>query len=413
MERIILHCDMNNFYASVECMLDPSLASLPLAVCGSESDRHGIVLAKNELAKARGIKTAEPIWQARRRCPELVTVSPHYDEYLRLSRAARRIYERYTDLVEGFGLDECWLDCTGSSRLFGSPEEIAEEIRLAVRRELGLTISVGVSFNKVFAKLASDMKKPDAVTVISEENFRETVWQLPVGDLLGVGGATAKRLSTLGIRTIGDLAVFPEPVLEQLIGKIGKDLRRHALGLDFTPVVSREEECPEQSIGHGVTLAEDLVGASEVETLMISLTEEIGHRLYLYDTRAEGIAISIRDSRLHVKEWQCKLSAPTQSARVLAREAFELFSRSYGWELPIRSVSVRATHLNTSEESSQICIFDESERLTRAEVLDTAVEKIRHRFGLGAIRAASLFSGAGKKMPRRRERCALPSGARF
>ncbi len=413
MDRVILHCDMNNFYASVECMLNPSLAELPIAVCGSESDRHGIVLAKNEKAKASGVRTAEPIWQAMRKCPKLKVVSPHFDEYVRISRAVRKIYERYTDLVESFGLDECWLDCSASVRLFGSGEEIARELRRVVREELGLTISVGVSFNKVFAKLASDMKKPNAVTVISKENFRDVAWPLPAETLLGVGGATGARLKRIGISTVGDLAVFPEAPLYRLLGSVGRDLRRFALGLDFSAVEAKVDESPDRSLGHGITTAEDLTTSAEVERLILSLTEEIGHRLFLYHRHAEGISVSVRDSRLRVKEWQCKLSSPTQSARTIAKEACELFKKNYGWENPLRSVTVRAIGLSASELAGQIGIFDD-ERDSGRNSLDRTVEEIRHRFGLGAIRSASLFGGAGKrKLPQRRERCALPTGMRF
>lgn len=413
MDRVILHCDMNNFYASVECMLDPTLVDLPIAVCGSESERHGIVLAKNERAKASGVRTAEPIWQAMRKCPGLKVVSPHFDEYVRISRAVRRIYERYTDLVESFGLDECWLDCSSSARLFGSGEEIARELCRAVKEELGLTISVGVSFNKVFAKLASDMKKPNAVSVISKENFRDVAWRLPAKDMLGVGAATGARLKTIGISTIGDLAVFPEAPLYRLLGSVGRDLRRFALGLDFSPVEAREDESPDHSIGHGITTAQDLTTPSEVETLILSLTEEIGHRLFLYHRHADGIAVSVRDSRLRVKEWQCKLSSPTQSARTIAKEACELFRKNYGWENPLRSVSVRAIGLSSSELSGQIGIFDD-ETDVKSKTLDRTVEEIRRRFGLASIRSASLFGGMGKRrLPSRRERCAFSSAARL
>jgi DNA polymerase-4 len=265
----------------------------------------------------------------------------------------------------------------------------------------------------VFAKLASDMKKPNAVTVISKENFRDVAWPLPAEVMLGVGSATGARLRTIGVSTIGDLAVFPEAPLHRLLGSVGRDLRRFALGLDFSAVEPKEDESPDQSLGHGITTAEDLTTSSDVETLILSLTEEIGHRLFLYRRHAEGISVSVRDSRLHVKEWQCRLSSPTQSARTLAREAYELFRRNYGWENPLRSVTVRAIGLSSSELSGQIGIFD-GERYAKGETLDRTVDEIRHRFGLGAIRAASLFKGAGKKkLPSRRERCALPAGARF
>ena len=407
MDRIILHCDMNNFFASVECMLNPALRGQPVAVCGSVKDRHGIVLAKNELAKAAGVSTGEAIWRARQKCPALVTVEPHYDEYARISRAARRIYGRYTDLVEPFGMDECWLDCTGSTRLFGSGEEIAERIRREIFSELGVTVSVGVSFNKIFAKLGSDMKKPDAVTVISRERFREQIWGLPVTDLLGVGAATGKRLLSFGIRTIGDLALFPEEPLRRTLGKCGTMLRRYALGLDFSSVIPHDGDCPDQSVGHGVTTAADLVTGEEVEAVILSLTEEIGHRLFLYGKKAEGISVSVRDSRLRVREWQCPLVLPTQSPRIIAREAFRLFVKSYGWENPLRSVTVRAIRLSSAEATGQLTVFDGLDRDQRFEAADRAVEGIRRRFGRAAIRSASLLSES--KLPEKHLGSLFPS----
>ena len=398
MDRVILHCDMNNFFASVECMLNPSLAGHPVAVCGSERDRHGIVLAKNELAKACGVVTAEAIWQAKQKCPSLVTVEPHYREYARISCAAREIYGCYTDLVEPFGMDECWLDCSGSTRLFGSGEQIAESIRRRILSELGVTVSVGVSFNKVFAKLGSDMKKPNAVTVIPYESFRTQIWGLPVTDLLGVGAATGKKLHSFGIRTIGDLALFPEQPLRLALGKCGTMLRRYALGLDFSAVAPRSQDSADQSVSHGITTAADLVTNEEVESVILSLTEQIGHRLFLHGKRADGIAVAVRDSRLRVKEWQCPLTLPTQSPRIIAREAFRLFLKNYGWEHPLRSVTVRAIRLSSVEASGQLTVFDDLDRDRRCEAADRAAESIRRRYGTRAIRSASLI-GAADKMP--------------
>ncbi len=406
MDRVILHCDMNNFYASVEAMLNPALKGLPIAVCGSAEERHGIVLAKSEAAKACGVSTGEAIWQAKQKCPALVTVPPHYEEYARVSRAARRIYERYTDEVEPFGMDECWLDCTGSTRLFGSGEEIAERIRREISSELGVTVSIGVSFNKIFAKLGSDMKKPDAITVIPRESFREMIWGLPVTDLLGVGGATGKKLLSFGIRTIGDLALFPEAPLVKALGKCGTVLRRYAMGLDFSSVTPHTDDSPDQSVGHGITTAADLVKNEEVEAVMQSLTEEIGQRLFLYGKRAEGVSISVRDSRLRTKEWQCPLALATQSPRIIAREAFRLFVKNYGWEEPLRSVTVRAIRLTSSEAIGQISMFDELDRDRRYEAADRAVFGIRRRFGGAAIRSASVL--AQPKLPDARVRSLFP-----
>lgn len=224
MERVILHCDLNNFFASVELLSRPEWKQVPMAVCGSVEARHGVILAKNEPAKRYGVKTAETLWEARRKCPQLITVPPHPDQYRIFSRRAHRVYERFTDRIEPFGIDECWLDVTGSVPLFGSGEEIAHAIRRAVKEELGLTVSVGVSFNKVFAKLGSDLKKPDAVTVIRRAEFQKLLWPLPVETLIGVGKSTLRILHGMGVITIGDLAQAPLSTLRAALGKNGEQL---------------------------------------------------------------------------------------------------------------------------------------------------------------------------------------------
>ena len=236
MDRVILHCDMNSFYASVECLYNPSIRNKPVAVGGSVEKRNGIILAKNDVAKRFGVKTGDALWQARQKCPNLVIVPPDFKKYIKLSRLAVEIYNSYTNLVEGFGLDECWLDVTGSTHLFGSGEEIAEAIRQRVKTELGITCSIGVSFNKIFAKLGSDMKKPDAITVITKDNYKSTVWPLPVEDLLFVGRATKQKLNRYGIKTIGDLACSNLSFLETLLGKWGSYLWGYANGLDASTV---------------------------------------------------------------------------------------------------------------------------------------------------------------------------------
>ena len=216
-QRVILHSDMNSFYASVEMMLDPSLKGKAVAVCGATEDRHGIVLAKSELAKKAGVKTGMVNWEAKQRCPGLILVPPQYDQYLKYSKLAHQIYYRYTDLVEPFGMDECWLDLTGSGA-YGTGMEIAQKIRTACREELGLTVSIGVSFNKIFAKLGSDLKKPDAVTQITKEDFREKVWPLAAAELIYVGRATEAKLARYGVHTIGELAAIPPEILQKWFG---------------------------------------------------------------------------------------------------------------------------------------------------------------------------------------------------
>ena len=254
--RKILHSDMNNFYASVECMLNPSLKGYPVAVCGSVEERHGIVLAKNYPAKAYGVATGEAVWQAKEKCPDLIVVPPHYEEYIKYSKLAREIYQRYTNQVEPYGMDECWLDITGFG--VGDPTAVAHEIRNTIKSELGLTVSVGVSFNKIFAKLGSDMKKPDAVTTIPHDTFREKIWSLPASDLLFVGRATKRFLDRFCIRTIGDLANTQPEFLKSHIGVNGLKLWRYANGYDDSPVMKQDYKSPVKSVGHGTTTVEDL-----------------------------------------------------------------------------------------------------------------------------------------------------------
>lgn len=257
-ERTILHSDMNCFYASVEMMLDPSLRGKAVAVCGSTENRHGIVLAKSELAKKAGVKTGMVNWEARQRCPDLIMVKPQYEQYLKYSELARNIYQRYTDQVEPYGMDECWLDVGGSRSVCGSGMEIAESIRQTVKEELGLTVSIGVSFNKMFAKLGSDMKKPDAITEIRKATFKEKIWPLPASDLLFVGRATTAKLEQYGITTIGGIANADPQFLKRLLGVNGLGLWWSATGLDDTPVMHKDFVSPIKSVGHGITSTADL-----------------------------------------------------------------------------------------------------------------------------------------------------------
>ena len=275
MERTILHCDMNNFYASCECAQNPSLRGKPIAVCGSKEERHGIVLAKNELAKTCGVQTGEAIWQAQQKCKGLVVVPPHYDLYLRYSKLARSIYAEYTDLIEPMGLDEVWLDVTGSRALFGDGMTIAEILRKRIRAELGLTISVGVSFNKIFAKLGSDLKKPDAITEIPRDRFRQITGPLPVNALFGVGRATTKALHGIGVTTVGRLAETPLSVLTYKFGKNGVTLWQNANGEDHSPVAPMDADLPMKTAGHGVTTSRDLENDAEVWRIMLQLTQDL------------------------------------------------------------------------------------------------------------------------------------------
>ena len=391
MERVILHSDLNNFYASVECMKNPRLKAFPVAVCGDAEKRHGIVLAKNEKAKLYGVSTGETIWQAKAKCPGLVIVTPNHWDYAIYSRRARDIYDRYTDKIEAFGLDECWLDVTGSVGLFGSGEKIAHEIREAVKRELGVTVSVGVSFNKVFAKLASDMKKPDAVTIIGKNDFKEKIWHLPASDMLGVGRKTYMKLMECGIFTIGQVAARPPEFLCHKFGKSGLDIWCSANGLDCSEVESKDDERLDKSCGHGITMPHDLCKSEEVWKVMLDLSQDIGHRLSVCRMRATGVSIAIRDNRFFTKQWQTRLSLSTGSPSLLAREAFSLFETNYTWNYPVRSVTVRAINLIPSSTPEQVGLFYDTDKLARTEKLDKTVESIRMRYGKQVICNATLL----------------------
>ncbi len=397
MRREILHSDMNSFYASVEIMLNPSLKGKAVAVCGNTEDRHGIVLAKSDPAKKCGVKTGMAVWEAERLCRDIIFVPPKYDEYLKYSKLAHKIYQDYTDMIEPYGMDECWLDVTGSDRLFGNGEEIANAIRNRIKKELNLTVSVGVSFNKIFAKLASDMQKPDAVTVIKAENFKEKVWGLPAGDLLFVGRATETKLKKLGIHTIGDIAKTDEKVLKSFLGVNGVYLKKYALGRDNSPVTNMYSCAPVKSVGHGITCVCDLNNNYEVWRVMLELSQNVGHRLRKYDLKAGGVQISIRNSNLQFHQFQATLDVCTQSPSVIASKGFEIFKNNYDWNLPVRAVSIRAIKLLDKTVPEQLSLFCDGNTLEKIDKRDLCVEKIRSKFGKDAIRNAVLMGDL--KMP--------------
>ncbi len=399
-ERVILHADMNNFYASVECMLNPKLKGHPVAVGGDVEARHGIILAKNYEAKKFGIQTGEALWQARQKCKELLIVPPHYEEYIKYSRLARKIYEEYTDFIQPYGMDENWLDVTGSTGIFGDGEAIANQLRERIKYELGLTISVGVSFNMIFAKLGSDMKKPDAVTVIPKDTFREKIWHLPASDMLGVGRSTEKLLASYGIRTIGDLANAYPDMIHRKLGKNGMALLAYANGQDQSRVQKQDFEPPMKSVGHGITTIQDLENNAEVWNLMLALSQDIGHKLRVYHKNACGVAIYIRyvqEKQLMGKQWQCQLPIATHSAAIIAKAAYQLFERNYTWTNTIRAVTVRAINLQSQDVPQQLQFFSDPFLVDKKERVETVVEEIRSRFGKYSIQPACLFQNL--KMP--------------
>ena len=380
-DRIILHCDLNNFFASVSLLSNPTLYDMPVAVCGSIEARHGIVLAKNEIAKKFGVKTAEAVWEAKQKCPDLVTLPPDYKKYHEYSVRAREIYARYTDLIEPFGIDECWLDVTGSTLLFGAGEQIANKIRNDIKRELGITVSVGVSFNKVFAKLGSDMKKPDAITIISRENFKQKVWCLPVSDMLFVGKSTAQKLNQNGIFTIGDVTKCDDTMLSRLLGKAGAQLKNYALGEDVSPVTPESDDDIPKSIGRTITPPEDIVNSDGVWKLYIGIAEEISEILHAKGLYAATIQVHTRDTNLKTKEYSRTLTSPLNTSILLAREAMKIFEKNYTWDLPLRSVGFRVTNLKGDNVAFQTNIFDDDRDNEREEKIENSILNVRKKFG--------------------------------
>ena len=370
-DRVIFHCDLNSFYASVELLDRPELRHRPVAVCGDPNSRHGIILAKNEPAKAFGVKTAETIWQAKRKCPGLVLLPAHHGRYRDLSRQINGLYQEYTDLVEPFGIDESWLDVTGTLHLFGGdPRALADRLREEMRRRFGLTISVGVSFNKVFAKLGSDYKKPDATTVIDRDNFREIVWPLPVGDLLYVGRAAAETLRQLGIGTIGQLAAFDRERLFQALGKMGAQLHDYACGLDRSPVQGRDQ----------------------LRAGIAQLSDQVAGRLRKCGMKCKGVSLSIRDPAFRDIGRQLRLDPPTDLAREIAGAAMSLAEGCWNMDQPVRALTVTAIYLIPADEAgAQLDLFDRdgSAKRERLERLEGTLDQIRARYGAGAISPAS------------------------
>ena len=381
MDRVILHVDMNNFYASVECLLNPSLDGKAVAVGGSVEDRRGIILARNMLAKNTGVTTGETIWQARQKCPDLIIVPPQFHEYMKFSNLAQEIYARYTGHIEPFGVDECWLDVSGCEMLFGDGERIAHQIRRSIKSELGLTVSVGVSFNKIFAKLGSDLKKPDAVTLIPKESFRDKLWGLPARDLMGVGPSTQKVLDRFQVKTIGDLArIHPSILAISLKGQAYK-LHAYANGLDDAPVLHKDFVLPAKSVGRGSTTPIDLTHNQEVWQLMRRLCQDIGHTLRSYKMKAQGVSISIKNKDFNTRQWQRQLPVPTQSASYMARNAFSLFEKAYRWDKDVRAVTVTAINLCPENTPCQLDMFCDAELEYKLAKVDAVVDDLRGRFG--------------------------------
>ena len=402
-DRVILHCDLNSFYASVELLDYPELRDKPVAVCGDPESRHGIILAKNEAAKKFKVQTAETVWQARKKCPDLILLPAHHSKYHDYSKKVNAIYDRFTDLVEPFSIDESWLDVTGSLHLFHTDGKgLADRIRQTIREELGLTISVGVSFNKIFAKMGSDYKKPDATTVITRENYRDLLWPLPVTDLIFVGRAAARTLGEYGIRTIGDLANFGREPLVGLLGKQGSTLFDYATGAEHAPVIPAREMPPPKSVGNGLTFPKNLVGWEALRSGVTMLSDEVAVRLRQLDMKCTTVNITVRDPNFKDISRQKPLPAPSYLAREITQAAMELLEQSWTARAPVRALTVTAQNLMPAADAAEqlsLLTPDAAPKRQKVEKIERTMDGIRDKFGKTAITPTRLQNKGHHERP--------------
>lgn len=392
MNRVILHADANCFYASVECLYHPALRNLPVAVCGDPEARHGIVLTANYPAKRMGIRVGQAVWQAKQACAGLVVVPPHYDLYVHFSRMMREMWEEYSDRVEAFGLDENWIDVSGGARDIRQGALLADALRERVKRELGISVSIGVADNKIFAKLGSDFKKPDGTTAIYPETFREKIWPLPARDLLYIGPSTAKKLAKAGICTIGDLARAEGAFLQSLLGKNGLLLQAFALGLDVSPVMPVTASAAIKSIGNSTTPPRDLKTPEDAKCVYYLLAESVAARLRQHGFRACCVSISARSTALFTNGCQALLPVATDLTSEIAETAYRLFTQHFSRCLPLRSVGLSCSRLVPASEPMQLCFSDDPVERMKKERLDRAIDDLRRRYGHNIVQRGAVLS---------------------
>ena len=404
MDRVILHCDCNSFYASVELLSHPELRDKPVAVGGDSESRHGIILAKNEAAKKYKVQTAETIWQAKKKCPDLILLPPHHEQYAKYSKIINGIYTEYTDLVEPFGIDESWLDVTSTYMMFArTPFEFAQIIRKRVKEKTGLTVSIGVSFNKIFAKLGSDYKKPDAVTEINRDNYKDIVYPLPIQDMIYVGKTTQKSLNDIGIFTIGQLARMSQELLENMFGKHGTDLYRSANGLDDSPVTNYYDEKEIKSVGSGSTFAKNLSEMGEIKPALMSLSEDVGARLRQNKMYANGVQLRIKYPDFKVIQRQTKIHSTDVTAEIYDT-AVKLFGENADLSEGIRALTVTAIDLSKEKTGVQTSLFDDvtdaDKKRDKREKLQSTIDGIRMKFGVDSLKSATVIKSDVAKRPK-------------
>jgi DNA polymerase-4 len=389
-DRTIFHCDCDSFFASVEETFHPEYRAVPMAVAGDPENRHGIILAKNRLAKGFGIKTAETVWSAKQKCPDLLLVPPRHHTYGEFCERVNIIYEQYTEQVERFSVDESWLDVTGSLHLFGgAPVALAKEIQERVAQEIGITISIGVSWNKIFAKLGSDMNKPNGIFLITRDNYKDVLWRLPVDDLFGVGRKAAEELRKHYIRTIGNLAAADEKTLHRMFGKMGDQLHISASGLDESPVKRIGEEDRVKSVGNGLTFKRDLKSEQDIRAGVIALADSVARRLREHRLKCMTVQVTIKDAALKSIQRQKAANHPTQLAAELADTAIDIIKNSWSVGKPIRMLTITAGNLVPEDEAAeQLTIFggESDDRAKKVEKIEKTMDQIRNRYGRHSIR---------------------------
>lgn len=389
MDREILHCDLNNFFASVEMLYYPQMRFVPMAVCGDVKSRHGIILAKNELAKSYHVATAEPVWQAQKKCPALQFVPPHHERYRYYSKKVQDIYMRYTDQVEAFSIDECWLDVTQSRHLFAkSAEELAYQIKETIKKELGLTVSIGVSYNKIFAKMGSDYKKPDAVTVISQDNYTSILFPLPISSLLFVGKSAQKTLERLGIHTIGQLAKYDPKILQQHLGKMGQTIYQYANGQDCSAVKYYYDKDPVKSIGKGKTFSQDICGMQQIKKELYPLVDYVAFRLRKEHLKCHTISITIKTPLLKIISRQKALLSPTCLSQEILQTALALIEKNWDIHKPIRMLTITAMNLTAASDGEQMNLFEleNHRKKEKQEKVEFLVDDLKKKYGTNKIR---------------------------
>ncbi len=385
---VILHCDMNNFFASVELLSFPHLQNKPVAVCGNPKNRRGIILAKNNIAKKQGVITAETIWSAKKKSPNLILLPSHYKKYQKYSKMINNIYYRFTDTIEPFSIDESWLDVTGSEKLFGSGKDIADKIRAIVKKELGLTLSVGVSYNKIFAKMGSNYKKPDATTVISQENFKELLWCMPVENMFMVGKSSANKLKKSGILTIGDLANTNTDFLYNLLGKLGLQLHNYSNGLDTEPVSKFSEREKIKSIGNGTTFKRDLININDFRTSLRFLSETVAYRLRHHQLKAKGLKIDIKDNLFNLRSHQKQFTIPTNSTEDIFKMSLDILNSIWKFNRPVRMITLTCINLIDEGSDIQLTLFDNLSDSKNTQI-DKVIDEIKDKFGKKTVSFAS------------------------